>query len=73
MELRPKASARLGKLINTERKRLEAQRRKLSLGAFAGGPRAYREEVVEAVAELRLEQVTLLPLEAGIRAEKEIG
>lgn len=73
MELRPKASARLGKLMSTQRKRLETQRRKLSLGAFAGGPSAYRKEVVEAVAELRLEQVTLLPLEAGPRPEKEIS
>lgn len=73
MELRPKASARLGKLIGAQRKRLETQRRKLSLGAFAGGHEAYRKEVTAAVAELRLEQVTLLPLEAGIRTEKEIG
>ncbi len=73
MELRPKASARLGKLISVQRKRLETQRRKLSLGAFAGGADAYRKEVVEAVAELRLEQVTLLPLESGIRPEKETG
>ncbi len=72
MALRPKASARLGKLINQQRKRLETQRRKLSLGAFAGGPRAYRKEVVEAVTELRLEQVTLLPLEPGIRTGNEI-
>jgi len=73
MELRPKASARLGKLIGTQRKRLETQRRKLSLGAFAGGSEAYRKDVTAAVAELRLEQVTLLPMEAGIRTEKEIG
>jgi hypothetical protein len=73
MELRPKASARLGKLIGTQRKRLETQRRKLSLGAFAGGSQAYRKDVTAAVAELRLEQVTLLPMEAGIRTEKEIG
>lgn len=66
MELRPKASARLGKLINGQRKRLETQRRKLSLGAFAAGPEAYRQEIVGAVAELRLEQVTLLPLDAGL-------
>ena len=73
MELRPKASARLGKLIAAQRKRLETQRRKLSLGAFAGGPEAYRKEVTAAVAELRLEQVTLLPLDAGSRPEKEMG
>ena len=73
MELRPKASARLGKLLGTQRKRLETQRRKLSLGAFAGGTEAYRKEVTAAVAELRLEQVTLLPMDAGIRTEKEIG
>jgi hypothetical protein len=73
MELRPKASARLGKLISAQRTRLETQRRKLSLGAFAGGTEAYRQEVLEAVAELRLEQVTLLPLEHSIRPDKEIG
>ena len=66
MELKPKASARLGKLINSQRKRLETQRRKLSLGAFAGGSDGYRQEIVAAVAELRLEQVTLLPMEAGL-------
>ncbi len=73
MALRPKASARLGKLIAAQRKRLETQRKKLSLGAFAGGPDAYRKEVMEAVAELRLEQITLLPLDAGIRTEQDLG
>lgn len=73
MELKPKASARLGKHIAQQRKRLETQRRKLSLGAFAGGAEVYRKEVLEAVAALRLEQVTLLPLDAGIRSDKEMG
>jgi hypothetical protein len=73
MALRPKASARLGKLIDAQRVRLETQRRKLSLGAYAGGADAYRKEVSEAVAELRLEQISLLPLESLGRNEKEIG
>ncbi len=73
MELRPKASARLGKLINAQRKRLETQRRKLSLGAFAGGVEAYRKEVEAAVVELRLEQVSLLPLDQTGRPGREIG
>jgi hypothetical protein len=73
MDLRPKASARLGKLIRAQRVRLETQRRKLSVGAYAGGSEAYRGEVTEAVAELRLEQISLLPLESLHRSEKEIG
>jgi hypothetical protein len=73
MELRPKASARLAKLIDPQRQRLEVQRRKLSLGAFAGGADAYRREVSQAVAELRLEQITLLPLGTSGSHEREIG
>ncbi len=73
MALRPKASARLGRLIQTQRVRLETQRQKLSLGAFAGGTDGYRSEISHAVAELRLEQISLLPLESLGRSEKEIG
>ena len=73
MALRPKASARLGKLIQAQRARLETQRQKLSVGAFAGGVESYRDEVTRAVAELRLEQIVLLPLESLGRNGKEMG
>lgn len=67
VEAKPKASARLGKLLQAERRRLEKQRSKLSIGAFAGNEKSYRIEVVEAVDQLALEAITLLPL------QKEIG
>lgn len=63
LALKPKASARLGRLVDAERVRLDKQRRKLSLGAFAGGSAAYRREVAEAVAKLGLEAITLLPID----------
>lgn len=73
MDLRPKASARLGKLLTQERGRLEKQRQKLSLGAFAGGSAVYRSQVTEAVAQLGLEAITLLPIDGTGWIEKEIG
>lgn len=70
VDLRPKAAARLDALIGQERKRLEKQRQKLSLGAFAGGSDAYRVELIEAVAQLGLEDITLLPVEGiGLSAK----
>lgn len=72
MALKPKASVRLEKLIAPQRKRLEKQRQKLSLGAFAGGSAAYRREVAEAVTQLGLEAITLLPLDGMGKIEKEI-
>ena len=60
-------------LIQAQRARLETQRQKLSVGAFAGGVEAYRDEVTRAVAELRLEQIVLLPLESLGRNGKEMG
>lgn len=63
MDLKPKASVRLQGLIGDERRRLDKQRQKLSLGAFAGGGGAYREEIGDAVARLGLDTITLLPLD----------
>jgi hypothetical protein len=62
---RPKAAARLAALIEAERKRLDKQRGKLAIGAFAGGDTAFRGEVVDAVAQLGLETITLLPVDGG--------
>lgn len=74
MDLKPKASVRLNRLIGNERKRLDKQRRKLTVGAFAGGGDAYRGEVTGAVAQLGLEAITLLPLEGIYKhEEKETG
>jgi len=73
MDLKPKASVRLDRLVGHERKRLDKQRRKLTIGAFAGGAVAYRAEVTEAVAQLGLEAITLLPLEGASNSEKETG
>ena len=65
--LKPKASSRLERLVVAERKRLDKQRGKLSIGAFAGGEVAYRHEVMEAVEQLGLARITLLPLDGGNR------
>ncbi|MGE0623024.1 MAG: hypothetical protein AB7I04_06500 [Pseudomonadales bacterium] len=73
VDLKPKASVRLKRLIGDERKRLDKQRRKLTIGAFAGGSMAYRGEVMEAVAQLGLEAITLLPLDVPFSIEKETG
>jgi hypothetical protein len=73
MDLKPKASARLNRLITEERKRLDKQRRKLTIGAFAGGSAAYRDEVTAAVAKLGLEAITLLPLDNTFTINKETG
>lgn len=73
MDLKPKASVRLERLIHDERRRLDKQRQKLSIGAFAGGAGAYRNEVTEAVAQLGLESITLLPLEQRLGNDKETG
>ncbi len=73
MALKPKASARLEKPIAAQRRRLEKQRQKLALGAFAGSSAAYRREVSEAVTQLGLEAITLLPLGGVGKSEKEIG
>ncbi len=76
MDLKPKASVRLDRLIRQERARLDKQRRKLASGAFAGGVEAYRKEVTAAVAQLGLEAITLLPVDGaanGKPSEKEAG
>ncbi len=63
-DLKPKASVRLDRLLQQQRRRLDKQRQKLAIGAFAGGTAAYRAEVQGAVSELQLETVTLLPVES---------
>ena len=73
MDLKPKASVRLNRLIGAERKRLEKQRRKLAIGAFAGDSSGYRSEVTEAVAQLGLESITLLPLDGVLGGDTETG
>jgi len=73
MDLKPKASVRLNRLITEERTRLDKQRRKLTIGAFAGGSAAYRDEVTDAVAQLGLEAITLLPLDGAFTIDKETG
>jgi len=65
IDLKPKASIRLEKLVNEERRRLDKQRRKLSIGAFGGGAKEYVKEVGIAVDQLGLESITLLPLEGA--------
>ncbi|MEM8768472.1 MAG: hypothetical protein AAGE43_13570 [Pseudomonadota bacterium] len=49
--------------MHQQRRRLDKQRQKLAIGAFAGGTAAYRAELTGAVGELQLETVTLLPVE----------
>lgn len=66
-DLKPKASVRLEKLIDAERRRLDKQRTKLSIGAFAGGEKVFRAEVIEAVEQLGLSSITLLPVEGSGR------
>jgi len=63
VDLKPKASVRIGKLITSERVRLAKQQKKLSQGVFEGGVKAYRRELTTAVAQLGLEFVALPPLE----------
>ena len=58
-----KAAGRLAKAVHRERRHLAKQRTKLRVGAFAAGPEAYRSEVTEAVGQLGLHEITLLPLE----------
>jgi glucose/arabinose dehydrogenase len=62
VDLRPKASARLSRLIRSERVRLDKQRRKLAEGAFASDLETCRSELSAAVGELGLEAIVLLPL-----------
>jgi hypothetical protein len=73
MDLKPKASVRLERLVQQERSRLDKQRQKLTIGAFAGGAGAYRNEATEAVAQLGLEAITLLPLDSLVGGDKETG
>jgi len=60
--VKPKASIRLDKLIQSQRQRLDKQRRKLTVGAFAGGSNEFRREIEAAVKQLGLKEISLLPL-----------
>ncbi len=62
--VRPKALARLGRLVSRQRRHLEKQRSKLSNGAYGLAPAAFEQQALAAVKQLGLSEITLLPLEA---------
>ena len=62
--MRPKVKARIGQLVAQQRRHLGKQRSKLSAGAFARAPREFEACALEAVRQLGLDEITLLPLEA---------
>jgi hypothetical protein len=67
LKLKPKELQRLRPLAQGQRQRLDKQRKKLTVGAFAGGAKGYRQEVEAAVKLLGLKEITLLPVDgAGI-------
>ena len=71
VDLKPKASVRIGKLIRSERGRLAKQQKKLSQGVFEGGVKTYRRELKTAVAQLGLEFVALPPVEEKTAGERQ--
>ena len=63
MTLKAKTQTRLVELVDSRRKRIDKQRNKLRLGAFAGSQDVFREDVATTVTRLGLGTITLLPLE----------
>jgi hypothetical protein len=65
LELKPKDWRRLRPLVQRQRQRLDKQRRKLTVGAFAGGVKGYRLDAEAAVKLLGLKEITLLPVDGS--------
>ena len=69
LELKAKELRRLQPLVEKQRQRLDKQRRKLTVGAFAGGVQGYRQDVETAVKLLGLKEITLLPVD-GVGSDR---
>jgi len=63
-DLKAKAQGRIEKLLQRQREHLDKQRRKLAAGAFSMSGPEYVAQSQQAVEQLGLQEITLLPLEA---------
>ena len=70
-DLKRKSKARIEAAIETERRRLEKQRQKLSRGSFVGGAGEFHAEAVLAIKQLGLKEIALLPTAVRAVAEAE--
>ena len=64
-DMKSKPRQRLEKLLTSQRRHLDKQRRKLMQGAFVLTPRDYVRQSFRSVENLSLQEITLLPLDAA--------